>query len=558
MEHEAHRGNLIEKLQGRPESWYAALGMRASLRALPIGIFHYNNKNFAINMFRGASILWAHVNRPSLKVYNALINSAQRLESDLLYPEVVRHTLDAMRIATRHAFELSGEDVSEVVSNADMAMAIGSSANAYASFDCWQAAEQDLAWLIESGSTDAAARALSRKALWLRKTRSGWAENPPPDWRDQWDYALSELLKRDSSFEIWGTWFDRRIDGANPAFEIKGDRYLRENNRILGQLVSATNKYFWNNGPEFVNHSIQSWVSDARVRTSPSSPATLPVQNPNAIAFRQDPNGKIAIDTSVDLNSLRTDPDARDRHAELRRYAVALLARCQGSNAGARLTGFLENYIEALGDNNESQRPSLLVQRGNRLDVEHSAYRDPATLLSPLADDVLLDLGNLVSAHHMHVMSEPVLRDRATAMLGPDTKPILIPPVEIREVAQDADDQGILAPGVREVLQEAAELSPPLPDPENRLTIWSTETIKNLIIEAFAMALNHPRKTAGLVVAVGMLPLSLNPFAALDAANFLIKNRAWIEAKLGNAPTWKALFKDLCAWMDKHAPPNLS
>lgn len=204
MEVQAQRTKLIEKLHGRPDSWHAAIGMRAILRALPIGLFHYNNPNLAINMFRAGGITWAHVNRPSLKVYNALINSAQRLESDLLYPDVVRHVLDAMRIVTRHAFELSADDVSDIVMNADMAMAIGSPANAYASFDCWQAAEQDLSWLIESGGTDSAARALSRKALWLRKTRGGWTENPPPGWRDQWDFAFGELLQRDSSFEIWG------------------------------------------------------------------------------------------------------------------------------------------------------------------------------------------------------------------------------------------------------------------------------------------------------------------------------------------------------------------
>lgn len=196
------------------------------------------------------------------------------------------------------------------------------------------------------------------------------------------------------------------------------------------------------------------------------------------------------------------------------------------------------------------------MQRGNRLDVEYKAYSDPSNFLTPLADDVLLDLGSLVSSVHMHVMSEPVLRDRAIAMLGPDAKPVLIAPDEIKHVVEEADEQGILADGVREVVEEAADMAPDVPDPENRFTIWSTETVTNLIIEAFTIALRHPVEAAIVGGVATVLPTGLDLGTAVVASGYLIHRRDWIESRLGNSPTWKALFIDLCNRMGKIIPPH--
>lgn len=412
----------------------------------------------------------------------------------------------------------------------------------------WLSLNHDCQWLSEQKDRVHASQLLSCGSL--------WHGSPPDELTLVWQQLQKKLLAIERNYSVWIDWFNRRIRGEPTGFDIPGDNGQEKDRNIHLRLATATDEDFWDKGAAYVNATLQSWLDEADDRTAPSALATLPSQNPNAIAFRQDANGKIAIDSSIDLNALRTDSDARDRHSELQRLATALKSRCQGSNAAARLTGLLENFVEALGDRNEDQRPSLLVQRGNRLDVEYKAYSDPAHLLSPLADDVLLDLGSLVSAIHMHVMSEQVLRDRATAMLGPDAKPVLIAPDEIKLAVQEADDRGILADGVREVVEEAADIAPAVPDPENRFTIWSTETLTNLIIEAFTIALRHPIETAIVGGVASILPTGLDLGTAVVAAGYLLHRRKWVESRLGNSPTWKALFIELCNRMDKFMPPH--
>ena len=141
-------------------------------------------------------------------------------------------------------------------------------------------------------------------------------------------------------------------------------------------------------------------------------------------------------------------------------------------------------------------------------------------------------------------------------MLGPDVKPVLIPPDEIKAIAEDADDQGLLASGVLAIVQEAADIAPAVPDSENRLTIWSTETVKNLVIEAFAIALNNPKTSIAVLASVAMVEVGFNLVNAAVAAGFLLRQQDWIETQLGNSPTWRALFKELCDWMSKHGPPK--
>lgn len=292
--------------------------------------------------------------------------------------------------------------------------------------------------------------------------------------------------------------------------------------------------------------------------------AQIPPQNDNAIAFQADTDGKIGLFNVQHYNALRDDEDTKDRYKECIQLAKDALDRCDRSNAASRLVGFLNNYIDAAGGKVADLRPSLFVQRGERLRQEISAYQLHDTMLPPLADDILLDLRTWRSAHNMLVGLDPALMARDTALFGPEDRVADVPPQEIEALAVDASEAGLLAENVLDIVLEATKLAPDIPDPKNRRTIWSFETGRNLVIEAFSVALRNPVKSlAGALVlgsaisTVGVAGSVLSVAGgSMPAARFLLRHREWIETRLGDTPTWKELFASVCEWMKGNTPPD--
>ena len=392
-----------------------------------------------------------------------------------------------------------------------------------------------------------------------------------------------KLLSLDRNYSVWIDWYERRIRGERAAFDIPGDKRRTEDKNILRQLAEASDEDFWDKGNHYVNATLKGWLDEARARAAPMPPVTaethgtlefditahaeigpvpLPTQNLNSLSFRTNNEGRIAIDASALADKLRTDDDAMERHAEAISEARSALGRCQGNNAAARLTGFLENYLAAAGDSPGNAKPSLLVQRGERLRQELARYDASDHMLPPVADDVLLDLKGWQSAHNMMIALDPVLNANDTAMLGPDRQPVLIAPDEFREKVREADNQGLLAEGVVEIIDEAASLAPQTPDPTNRLSVSFGGMAQNLIIEAFACALNHPTISVVAIGAAGLISAGpaagaiggVSVMSSIKAAEYLINHREWIIARLGNAPTWQTLIERLVGWLETVTP----
>jgi hypothetical protein len=179
---------------------------------------------------------------------------------------------------------------------------------------------------------------------------------------------------------------------------------------------------------------------------------------------------------------------------------------------------------------------------------------------------VLLDLKAWQASHNMFVALNAELVVRDAALTGPAEKRASVSPAELRSIAVDADNCGLLADDVLDVVVEAANLAPEVPDPQDRRTIWSSETGRNLVIEAFNIAMDHPRKSIAGAVAAGAAVTTFGPIGTvvslaavtIPAAKFLLRHRQWIETRLGDSPTWRALFVDLSQWLEKNTPfgPN--
>ena len=429
----------------------------------------------------------------------------------------------------------------------------------------WANISADCDWLVSKHEPTLASRFLTREAL--------WPASKPAGWREVWAFVAGRLAELNQGYSVWADWYDRRLKGERAAFDIPGDSDRTEDKKILARLADATNEDFWDKGATYVNTTLQGWIDEARERVRPrdapfvtdplrqldAAPEPIPPQNQNAIPFTASEDGKIGIDLSRNADGLRTDGDARDRHGEAIREARALLDRCRLSNSAARFVSGFENYLAAGGDTLADLRPSLFVQRGEKLRQEIAAYEgsEQDSFLEPIADDLLIDLKGWRSAHNMAVGLDPVLMRIDTAMLGPDVKPTLIAPSELHAFVADADEADILDDGVREIVDEAIDLAPDVPDANDRRTVWSVESVQNLVIEAFSVALNHPVKVAvgvGFTAAVGVTVAAGVAGGALVSAKFLIKHRTWIETRLNNTPTWQSLFNQVCDRLEEWTP----
>jgi hypothetical protein len=440
----------------------------------------------------------------------------------------------------------------------------------------WQALHEDCAFLEN--------RRLDEHPIFELATEKIWLSPPLDRWLNNKNQLIAELILIDPNYAVWIDWYERRIRGEYAAFDIPGDKDRIEDKKILRRLAEATDEDFWGKGHEHVNATLKDWLDEARERASANLGVALPIglasetdtafalppvliktprQNRNAITFRTDEGGRITIDTSASVDLLRTDAEARDRHSEAASEAQAVLDRCRGNNAAARLTLRMENYLAAIGIAIEDSKPSLLVQRGEKLRQELAAYAAPDTLLNPIADDILVDLKGWQSSHNMMVGLDPVLMAIDTAMLGPDRRPALIPPHEIKQFVHDAVEADLLAEGTEDILVEAADLAPAIPDPNDRRTNASIEMVRNLCIEAVSIVLNYPIKSAiaatvisGIVspILVGGLADPIPLLSSIQVAEWLVAHRQWIEEKMGNTPTWQTLFMKVADWLEKNTP----
>lgn len=562
----SNREELQLWMSNRPARWIQVIGVRVALRALP-----YITKaepewlrKFADTQFRALNFAWAFHNSLSLEIGTAY---------------------DAAGHAAFIAFNYSGENYATNLAIATIEASAESitkidydyyciNIGRFADFtDGWNNINKDCEFLWGFPFAERAAEELSAKDL--RHNNSTYNS-------DNTSVQLATtLLSIDPNYSVWLDWYDRRIRGERAAFDIPGDQNRAEDKAILVRLAEATNEDFWDKGHEYVNATLKGWLDEARARAAlppivAVGSGTLevtggaiaelgpmpPPQNRNAISFKQDEDGQIAIDASALVGQLRTDTDARDRHAEAISEARGLLNRCLGNNAAARLTQRLENYLDAAGTSVEDIKPSLIVHRGERLRQELAAYAVAGTMLDPLADDILVDLNGWQSAHNMLVGLDPVLMAIDTSMAGPNLRPELMSPDEIRQFVNDANEAELLAPGTAEILIETADLAPTIPDSNDRSTNASTEMVRNLCIETVSIVLNHPVRT-GIVVAVSTAACSsivagavssISTMGSIKAAEYLVTHRQWIEEKMGNTPTWQALFAKVADWLEKNTP----
>lgn len=557
---------LREWLGDKPFEWGSALALRTAIRAFPWVFTERTPQDwtvrYALPIFHALFLAWSTHTKP-IKGHKL----SAELSINLLYPAALSHgsaayfasamRAIAMAIASKQKAPRVDHSIRSIV--ASISLVAGKTSLDPPDTMLWSLLENDKRRLESQGQS----RNLEvRRLLSSPVTSAAYQE----EWFADLEGSLDRLVAIDGSFDIWAFWLKRIVSGDFLNF-FDAEEYVDSPTRdrqAATSIIKTVDPTFWERVPSLVNRDIAAWIESARagVLGDQSDTASVPPQNENVISFEANDQGKIALTARTYYASVRLDQDTLDRFNECLMAASDLLHRCRGSNAASRLVTMLENYIQAAGSDISEIRPSLLVQRGERLRQELTAYLATDSMLPPVADDILLDLRAWQAAHNMLVGLDPALMARDTAQLGPDVRVANVPPREIREIARDADDRGILAENVLDVIVEAAELAPASPDPSNRRTIWSFETGRNLIIEAFNVALRHPGKTTtGAIVGGAVLgtagvagAIVAAAAGALPAAKFLLSHRPWIETRLGDSPTWRALFQSLCDWLKENTP----
>lgn len=555
---------LRQWLSDKPNEWGPALATRSALRTFPWA-FGYSSpfwiERYAIPVMHSLFVAWSTATGPirghklsAELATNVLYQAAMYHEPEAYFASAMRNISSA--IAAKQKLDKVDHSLRAIVALQNLTQVREAIRPAHDFL--WNSIEADIRVLLARSTVkNNNARDLMRSELISRQYG---------DWGDRFKLAQTCLLEADDSFQLWKDWLDGVVSGRNLNFfdaESSPDARVKDR-QVASSILQERNAEFWTRPAANVNHEIAKWVEAAAqgVLADPGELAQVPPQNENAISFQANSSGKIELSSATHYDALRDDRDTRDRYEECLALAQEMLSRCEGSNAASRLTQMLRNYLDAAGSDVSSLRPSIFVQRGERLRQELAAYQSHDTLLPPLADDLLLDLRAWQASHNMLVGLDPALMARDVALSGPDVRVANVPPNEIRDIAIDADSAGILADGVAAIVVESSALAPEVPDPANRRTIWSFETGRNLVIETFNLALRHPGKAAvGALISgatvttlgVGGAVVSLAA-GSIPAAKFLLRHRSWIETRLGDSPTWRALFGSLCEWLEENTP----
>jgi hypothetical protein len=554
--HIKSKEDLSTWLKDKPTDWAQVIAIRSALRGLPYAVADVEKgwmQQFAMLVVRAALVTW------SAKYFSdGAMDSAVKAAGDAMYSSSTSAAIMATAKSPQFSAYSAIRAASRSTGYARVAIASRDAAvEAISTLDSWEAVSADCKWLVAHSDQKLAALQLNTLSLWQIEQ--------PKAWQSKWQDAVYRLVEIYPHYKVWVDWYELRLRGVKSAFYVADNPRDTGNEKILSRISQVTDVDFWGKGSTYVNTTLMDWIDEARANAAKlqaTPDVKIPPQNRNAISFRTDEDGRITIDASASVEQLRADTEARDRHAEAASEAQAVLDRCRGNNAAARLTLRLENYLAAIGSSIENSKPSLLVQRGEKLRQELAACTAPDTLLDPIADDILVDLKGWQSSHNMMIGLDPVLMAIDTSMLGPDRRPALIPPDEIKQFVHDTVEANLLAEGTEDILIEAADLAPAIPDPDDRRTNASIEMVRNLCIEIFSIVLNNPKLSMALVLTATGASSSLFAAAAsgfslmssIKAAEYLVAHRQWIEEKMGNTPTWQALYVKVADWLQENTP----
>jgi hypothetical protein len=465
--------SLLESQGQQSVSWAAVSAARTAIRALPFGILAAHDDHKVIDgllpLFRFCIMSWAASNIPSYDFsHGAYLASGEMLShqqaGNSAFVATAKSAIEAIEAAYyKRAWEKEPEFGHTVIYSATECLNYARSASSsiiskyqlpqYKSEmngEALDAAESrvsealfdaigtDGRWLSKHPERPKAARRLTARKLWLTE--------PPKLWLNIWKESKRRLLENEylEHYAVWIDWYERRIRGERAAFDIPGDKRRVEDKIILRRLAEATDEDFWGKGHEFVNATLKGWLDEARARVAPPpfvfegsgtfvmggaaivefTTLSTPTQDPGAIAYGINEEGKLDRLPNSDQVHLRNVPDQRRAYNDLREAAAELLA--EGQRLGHRLKRALERFLQSLPERFEDAEAYLVWRDANALRRLHRAHREAAKTPDPdeakLEPVVAEGLGGLLDLYNNFAFADDSLRAKDEARISPQER----------------------------------------------------------------------------------------------------------------------------------------
>jgi hypothetical protein len=450
----SHR--LREWLSGQPPEVSQSIALRVALRALPF--IAKSSKiwleSYALLPFGAVITSWIQLTESSIDIFKTGSRANARFGGSTFDFAGYRAERIAALAADASYHSAEAQTQSMHVLN-DCVYAVGKAANAFREVfkqqvpkgynlkpegdeALWFSIEKDCNWLT-SGSIKELEQGLSAGELWHQVVTQ--------DWKSDLHTCRTELVAIDPNYSVWIDWYERRIRGERAAFDIPGDKGRVEDKKILRRLAEATDEDFWGKGHEYVNATLKGWLDEAREKVRPREVHALqamdlstgppevgrpmleqvvptPPQDPGAIAYGVNGEGKLDRLPNSDQIHLRDVADQRRAYNDLREAAAELLA--EGQRLGHRLSRALDRFLQSLPNRFDDAEAYLVWRDANALRRLHRAHREAAK--TPEPDEARLEpviaegLGGLLDLYNNFAFADDGLRAKDEARISPQER----------------------------------------------------------------------------------------------------------------------------------------
>ena len=404
--------------------------------------------------------------------------------------------------------------------------------------------------LVPAGDLARGRYTLQSKSLWVEM----------PSVIDSSISKMSLWLDDINGSQILKTWFAGLVKNQMTALSLNFS-----SEKSFKQHLTTQNNSWWSRDLSAVLEDIGGWIEDEKILESPKTGLT-PFSDINTVpqirsapTFRSTESHKLSINFDQDSDALRTDQDSVDRHSELRTELYLLKEQCQGSNSLGHVVNLADRLLEALGSEVGEMRTSLVVQRGERIRQLAEIYENlsPTSLHEKVDEFVFNQLKATRDALNMVVGLDPVLDNLDRARLGPDIEMSMVSPSEVKERFEDLADREIVTQETREFVEEAVDLAPTVPDPENRQSRTVDLLAQNFVRYSIEIISAYPEQSAWVAASTGVVAAATLGLASTGGgmvlvwalAKTILRHEDKFRSYIGNSPANQANFDKLIVFL---------
>ncbi|SIN83998.1 hypothetical protein SAMN02745824_1991 [Parasphingorhabdus marina DSM 22363] len=387
-----------------------------------------------------------------------------------------------------------------------------------------------------------------------------WLQSAPAVFDDYWKRAKTDFQSENLGF--WTSWFDRRINGMDRGFDQNPNSDMAIGEFLLEQVSTWWDQKFAN-----VSAAIDQFkneLTDPNFTSNLSSESGIrpEKQNPYSAIFQTSNDQKITIAFGAGKDRLRKDTEANNRYNEAIRESNHLLDLCRGSNSAGDAPAIVELYLEALGQDLDDAKPSLIVLRGERIrKYLFALISENSDSLTPYVDDaIILQLSVLQDAHNLLVGLDPYLDRMDRARLGPDIDATSVSPRELRDRIKELHEQEVVSDETKEFIDQAVELALPPHKFSERLSGRVTGYAENFLRYSIEFVATYPLATVtsatiASMMTFGVVGTLLAGSTAITIIYHLGRNILANEEKYrkwaGNSPANQANYEKLLKLLKK-------